>query len=308
MEEDNKAPPFLLVIAGPNGSGKTTITNALRAKGYDLGEYINPDDITQGLLADNPSPSTQDIFDANRKAQGISEQRRQAALAEGHSLSFETVMSHPSKLDFMREAKGKGYNVSFFFVGTDDPTINLGRVAQRVQDGGHNVPAERILSRYERVMGLLPDAVKISNYARIYDNSRFDDPLRLTAAIQDGKTINALDDPPHWLREHLLNKLDLEGYVLEEGPFKEKADDFKNLSTDELRQKYKDDKAVINAVVIRELSAKFASQHFTNQIDCRRFIEAASHRLAYNIEHGRENKAPLLKDTLQEEEPEQGED
>lgn len=71
MEEDNEDAPFLLVIAGPNGSGKTTITNALRAKDYDFGEYINPDEITQALLASNLSPSTQAVFDANRKAQDI---------------------------------------------------------------------------------------------------------------------------------------------------------------------------------------------------------------------------------------------
>lgn len=58
MKEDNKDAPFLLVIAGLNGSGKTTITNTLRAEGYDFGENTNPDDITQALLADNLFPTT----------------------------------------------------------------------------------------------------------------------------------------------------------------------------------------------------------------------------------------------------------
>jgi predicted ABC-type ATPase len=96
---ENAEPPkvFLVVVAGPNGSGKTTITDKLRSQSYDLGEYINADEITQDLLKESPSPSLQETFQANRKAQTIADERRQAVLDEGRSMSFEMVMSHPSK-------------------------------------------------------------------------------------------------------------------------------------------------------------------------------------------------------------------
>lgn len=161
------------------------------------------------------------------------------------------------------------------------------------------MPAERILSRYDRVMALLPNAVKTTDYARIYDNSRFDEPLRFAAAIQDGVTIVELGDVPHWLGECLLNNLDSDGHVLSDGPFMQKAKDFKNLSKDELMRKYPDDKAILDAVVIRELSNKFAFQRFKSDTDRQKFMETALNRLAYNIEHGRKNESPFLKDTQQ---------
>ena len=169
MTDEDK--PRLLVIAGPNGSGKTTLTDALR-KSHDVGEYINPDDITKDLLKNTShAPSVDELFKANKVAQEISEIRRQQALDERRSLSFETVLSHPSKIDFMRDAKDKGYDVSLYFVGTDDPLINLQRVENRVENGGHDVPHDKILARYDRTMDLLPDAVKVTDQAFIFDNS-----------------------------------------------------------------------------------------------------------------------------------------
>jgi predicted ABC-type ATPase len=294
-DENNKSAPFLIVVAGPNGSGKTTITNALRRNSFDLGEYINPDDITQELLSLKENPTKKDIHTANQEAQGISEERRRAALAEGRSLSFETVMSHPNKLDFIREAKDKGYEVKLYFVGTDDPAINVDRVAQRVKEGGHDVPVDKIVSRYDRVMALLPEAVKSSDQARIYDNSKVEDPHRLIAAIENGKTVIFLADPPHWVKDRLLDKLGHD--KLERGPYKEKADDFRNLPTKELMEKYPDDKAILNAIAIRGISESFANKKFPNSEDRQKFVENALNRLTYNIEHGRENSSPLIKST-----------
>jgi predicted ABC-type ATPase len=92
--------PFLLMIAGPNGAGKTTLFRNLRQSGVDFGEYINPDDIALEL---------QGSYDERvRQAQTIADQRRDACIAAGRSLSFETVMSHPSKIDILARAKAAG--------------------------------------------------------------------------------------------------------------------------------------------------------------------------------------------------------
>ena len=160
------AEPVLVMIAGPNGSGKTTLTERLRAAGFDLGEYINADDISVGLAGDSA--------DVSREAQRLAEERRQSCLARGVSFSFETVMSHPSKIALLHQARALGYFIQLFFVGVEDPRINVDRVAQRVALGGHDVPIDRIIHRYERTMALLPEAIHASDRTVLFDNSHSD--------------------------------------------------------------------------------------------------------------------------------------
>jgi predicted ABC-type ATPase len=112
--------PFLLVIAGPNGSGKTTLTDYLLKAGIDFGEYINPDEIAATL--DLPEPAR------SKQAQAIADVERDGCLTSRLSFSFETVMSHRSKVDFMIRADDAGYDVTIYFVCTSDPEINVRRV------------------------------------------------------------------------------------------------------------------------------------------------------------------------------------
>lgn len=156
--------PFLIIIAGPNGSGKSTLTRQLVSSGVDFGEYINPDEIAATLEGD---------YDARvHAAQKIADARRATAISERRSFSFETVMSHPSKLDVLRMAKAVGFQVVMYFVATDNPLLNVKRVADRVAKGGHNVPADKIVARYRRTLSLLPDAIHSCDQAVIFDNSR----------------------------------------------------------------------------------------------------------------------------------------
>ena len=155
--------PVLIVVAGPNGSGKTTLTNTIRSTGIDFGSYINPDDIAAEL--DGP------YADRVRRAQSIADERRAYCVKNRDSFSFESVMSHPSKLDVMRAARDAGVNVILYFVATDDPQINVTRVANRVARGGHDVPEDRIIARYARTLNLLPAAVRLAHRSYLFDNS-----------------------------------------------------------------------------------------------------------------------------------------
>ncbi len=117
--------PRLLVIAGPNGSGKTSITEQL----YELKhqwmsgcDYINPDNI-----ANEQFGGWNDSKAVLRAAQVATEQRW-TCLKEGRDFAFETVLSSQEKLDFLREAKQRGYFIRLFFVGTDSPMINVQRI------------------------------------------------------------------------------------------------------------------------------------------------------------------------------------
>jgi predicted ABC-type ATPase len=154
--------PRLLIVAGPNGSGKTTLTNRLRGMGLDFGEYINADEIALTL----PASPTRDA-DAQQEAN----HRRTVCLAERSSFSFETVMSHESKIEEMRLAKAAGYEIMFIGVSLETPELNVARVALRVSEGGHDVPKDRIIARYERTMKLMPQAMMIADRSLIFDNT-----------------------------------------------------------------------------------------------------------------------------------------
>lgn len=96
---------------------------------------------------------------------------RRTLLAQGRTFTFETVMSSPDKIDFMREAQELGYRTYLYFVATDDPEINISRVKLRVSQGGHDVPEHLIRSRYVRSIGLLDQACRVANRAYVFDNS-----------------------------------------------------------------------------------------------------------------------------------------
>jgi len=96
---------------------------------------------------------------------------RQALLAKRASFTFETVMSSTDKIDVLCWAQTQGYKTYLYFVATDDPAINVDRVRRRVAGGGHDVPEDKIRSRYNRSLGNLRAAVKCSDRAYIFDNS-----------------------------------------------------------------------------------------------------------------------------------------
>ncbi len=171
--------PILIVIAGPNGSGKTSITNkVLQHDWVENCIYINPDNIAKDIFGDWNS------YEAVLKAAQLSAQMREECLTEGKSLIFETVLSADDKIDFINRAKAKGYFIRLFFVGTQSPTINASRIAQRVMEGGHDVPITKIISRYSKSIANCCIVSKIVDRAYLYDNSvDFEEPMLLFRVI-----------------------------------------------------------------------------------------------------------------------------
>lgn len=135
----------------------------------------------------------------------ISSFLREKLLKENKSFCFETVMSHVSKLDDIKEANSSGYVSYLYFVCIDDPEVNISRVENRVQKGGHAVDSEIIKNRYTRTLKNLFPAIEISNKAYLFDNSG--EKLTLIAEIHDAKSLKLYineEDFPNWFKEFVL--------------------------------------------------------------------------------------------------------
>jgi predicted ABC-type ATPase len=188
--------PVLLVIAGPNGSGKTTVTVALRRDRWSKNvEYINPDEIAQERFGGWNSP--QAILDAATWATS----RREELLTRGEGIAFETVFSAPDKLDFLLRAKQAGYFIRMFFVSTNDPTINAARVTKRVMQGGHTVPIEKIISRYSKSIANFDAALTFVDRAYLYDNSVDGHEAKLCARVHEGALRKVYENTPAWVMD-----------------------------------------------------------------------------------------------------------
>lgn len=143
------------VFAGPNGSGKSTIISEIPV----IGMYVNADEIQRQLKCTS--------LEAAQNAERV----REFCLANGMDFTMETVLSTPRNIDLLRRAKDAGYYVIGFFVLTCHPDINVQRVSERVERGGHDVPEDKIRSRYERSLKNLPLLQEICDELYVFDNS-----------------------------------------------------------------------------------------------------------------------------------------
>jgi predicted ABC-type ATPase len=197
---------LLIVIAGHNGAGKSTCYRVYLQGGFGplTERHIDPDAIENEIRLEwEGEPLTRDGF--SRIAMEEAEQERKLLLEGGASFSFETVLSDPyrEKLRFIEEARRRGYFVVLLFVGLASPEKSLERVTARHQRGGHNVPEDRIFSRYPRVLENAKEGVKVASLALLVDNSTdSDDPEKpcydAFAAYANGQLVESGDEIPIW--------------------------------------------------------------------------------------------------------------
>ncbi len=183
----------LYIFAGPNGSGKSTIIkDYITHFGLDDIPYICPDIYASQLFSD-----IEDIYERYARAMDFAAYKRAKLLDQGKSMIIETVLSRPDKLDFALQAKQQGYRIVSVFVGTMSPDINCARVKQRVSEGGHDVPEDKLRARYARSMNNLPLLASCSDELYIYDNSG-DQPALAMSIIDDNTFIYA--NAPDWVK------------------------------------------------------------------------------------------------------------
>lgn len=180
--------PILVAVAGPNGAGKTTFYHSHIARAAL--RYISAD-ILAGEL-------NLDAYAAANAADAV----RRALVKQKESFAFETVFSDPvgDKLRFLKEAVGPGYAVLLCFIGLADYELSEERVAMRVSQGGHDVPAEKLKSRFPRTMANLKAAIAELPLVYVFDNSDLNKPFRKVAVFKNGFLTEKLNDAPKWLR------------------------------------------------------------------------------------------------------------
>lgn len=190
----DKHKPVLIVIAGPNGSGKTTITSKiLKHEWMEDAVYVNPDQVAQERFGDWNSK------EAVMQAVEYCEKQRENCLLDRKSLIFETVLSSEDKVDFIRRAREAGFFIRIFFVATSHPSINAARIAQRVMEGGHDVPITKVISRYYKSILNCKRCATLADRTYIYDNSVDDADARLLFRMTSGQLFKQYtDDIPEW--------------------------------------------------------------------------------------------------------------
>ncbi len=140
----------------------------------------------------------------------VAEFLRHILLECEETFSFETVMSHESKVAFLNKAKEKGFKTYLYFISTKDPSININRVNIRKIKGGHDVEDNKIVNRYYKSLELFSQAFLIADRAYIFDNSS-DNQMQNVLIEKNGNDVEVYaDEIPEWVKIYLLDKLNTE--------------------------------------------------------------------------------------------------
>ena len=185
--------PVVVAIAGPNGAGKTTFYHA-HLKPSAL-RFLNADVLAKELDID--------AYAAAR----IVARLRDELIEQRESFVFETVFSDPvgDKLAFLKRAQQSGYTVILCFIGINDARTSEERVAMRVSQGGHDVPTEKLITRFPRTLANLKAAIRELPHVWIFDNGDLRTPYRQVAVFESGRLTSVKKPIPKWLKP-LINK------------------------------------------------------------------------------------------------------
>ena len=186
--------PELIIIAGPNGSGKTSVTQKFLHHEWAEGTiYINPDEVAKERFGDWNSR------EAILSAANYCAEWRERCLAEKKSFVFETVMSAEDKIDFIIRAKEAGFFVRLFFISTSHPSINAARIAGRVMEGGHDVPIPKIVSRYYKSIENCKTIAPVVDRLYVYDNSVNGQDAKIQFRLTNGMLAKMyVSEAPEW--------------------------------------------------------------------------------------------------------------
>lgn len=185
--------PLVVAVTGPNGAAKTTFYHAhLKPAGL---RFVNADILANEL--------EMEPYAAARVAGTL----RSALVEQGESFVFETVFSDPvgDKLAFLKDVAARGHTVILCFIGISGPEVSEQRVAMRVSQGGHDVPSDKLVTRYPRTLANLQAAIRELPNVWVFDNDDLRAPYRKVAVFEQGRRVFIGKPVPKWLRSILKN-------------------------------------------------------------------------------------------------------
>jgi predicted ABC-type ATPase len=179
--------PILIILAGPNGAGKSTFYKTF-LEPLAL-HFVNADVIALELGID--------AYAAAR----IAESLREDLVRQRQSFIFETVFSDPvgNKLEFFKEAATSGFTVVLIFIGISTPDVSSERVTFRRLKGGHDVPSDKLTTRFPRTLENLRRSLRELPHVLVFDNDDLNDPYRLVATFEAGQLAESSLPLPAWL-------------------------------------------------------------------------------------------------------------
>ena len=179
--------PVIVALAGPNGAGKSTFYRAHLAEA--------------GLRFVNADVLSRELRIGPYEAAKVADSLRRELVKQRESFVFETVFSDPArdKLAFLKDAAAAGYTVILCFIGISGPATSEQRVAMRVSQGGHDVPADKLQTRYPRILANLRCALRELRHVWVFDNDDLRHPFRLVTVYANGQPTRPQKPTPQWL-------------------------------------------------------------------------------------------------------------
>ena len=192
MKDSKKA----IIFAGVNGAGKSTFYNMSQ----DIPDFketirINTDEIVREI-GDWRNDADQ------MKAGKIGIKLRNEAIRQGKSFNEETTLCGKTIIKLFEKLKENGYKIDLYYVGLKNSDIALERKKNRVANGGHNIPVEKVRKRYEESKNNLEKIIPLCDSVSVFDNS---ESFRRLATIKEGKLIQKADKVPFWFNSKLKN-------------------------------------------------------------------------------------------------------
>ncbi len=179
--------PVIVALAGPNGAGKSTFFHAhLEEAGL---RFVNADVLSRELRI------------GPYEAAKVADSLRRELVKQRESFVFETVFSDPAgdKLAFLKDAAAAGYTVILCFIGISGPATSEQRVAMRVSQGGHDVPTDKLQTRFPRILANLRSALRELPHVWVFDNDDLRHPFRLVTVYANGQPVRSQKPTPQWL-------------------------------------------------------------------------------------------------------------
>lgn len=191
--------PTLHLLAGPDGAGKSTLYQSLVGPRYPVLPFVNADDYESQHLMHMASGAARHAL-----ARAWADGERAALLKRRESFVTETVFSHPSRLELMARARKQGCEVVLYVLCVDESRVLIERVKQRVEQGGHAVPAHKVVTRYPRTLALLHEALALADLSLLIDGADVEDGgPRLVASIAAARMYLHTPLRPRWAEKLL---------------------------------------------------------------------------------------------------------